>query len=158
MENKQTYVLMSGWARSGAALTGAMINTHSDASFSVDVLKCFNFCYKRYPKLNQDWDSVIPVRKAKEFPQWMIDWDGANIGKTLLGNDFDGEYNVSKKLKKYYYPMGAFFINRVSSFMKEPSMYGNNWGCYELDGDTQIDIDEPEDWLEAEKIFKTFFS
>jgi len=38
MENKQTYVLMSGWARSGAALTGAMINAHSDAAFSVDLL------------------------------------------------------------------------------------------------------------------------
>jgi CMP-N,N'-diacetyllegionaminic acid synthase len=105
---------------------------------------------------NQNWDSVITVRKAKEYPQWMIDWDGTNIGKTLLGNNFDEDYNVSQKLKKYYYPMGAFFINRVSSFMKEPSMYGNNWGCFELDGDTQVDIDEPEDWLEAEKIFKTF--
>ncbi len=105
---------------------------------------------------NQDWDSVITVRRSKEFPQWMIDWDGANIGKTLLGNDFDGDYNVSQNLKKYYYPMGAFFVNRVSSFMKKPSMYGNNWGCYELDGYTQVDIDEPEDWMEAERMLETF--
>jgi hypothetical protein len=53
MRNKTTYVLMSGWARSGAALTGAMINAHSNANFSVDILKYFNFCYKRYPDLNK---------------------------------------------------------------------------------------------------------
>ena len=102
---------------------------------------------------NQNWDSVVTVRRAKEFPQWMIDWDGVSGGKTILGNDFDGSYNVSQNLKKYYYPMGAFFINRVSPFMADPSMYGKSWGCYEIDANMQIDIDEPEDWIEAKRIF-----
>lgn len=101
---------------------------------------------------NKGWDSVITVRKAKEFPQWMIDWDGENNGKTLLGNNFDGEYNVSQNLKKYYFPMGAFFVNKVSSFLINPSMYGEKWGCYELDMNAHIDIDEPEDWIQAENI------
>jgi hypothetical protein len=54
MKNDKTYVLMSGWARSGAALTSSMINAHTEASFSVDVVKYFNFCYPRYPFLNQE--------------------------------------------------------------------------------------------------------
>ena len=109
---------------------------------------------------NKNWDSVITVRKAIEYPQWVIDWDGdiSNTGKTLLGNSFDGEYNVSQNLKKYYFPIGAFFINRVIPFMKKPSMYGEKWGCFELDGSVQVDIDEPEDLLQAEKILNRLSS
>jgi len=105
---------------------------------------------------NENWDSVITVRKALEYPQWMIDWDGnaSSTGKTLLGNNFDGEYNVSQNLKKYYFPMGSFFINKVVPFMKKPSMYGKKWGCYEMDGSMQVDIDEPEDFSQAENILK----
>ena len=51
MNNKQTYVLMSGWGRSGAGLTGCMINAHSNTSFSVDILNYINFCFKRYPEI-----------------------------------------------------------------------------------------------------------
>jgi CMP-N-acetylneuraminic acid synthetase len=101
------------------------------------------------------WDSVITVRKAKEFPQWMIDLSSDGSGKTLLGNSFDGEYNVSQNLKKYYYPMGAFFLNRVSSFLQKPSMYGNSWGCVELDPRAHVDIDDPEDLEEANRILSS---
>ena len=92
MENKQTYVLMSGWARSGAALTGAMINAHSDAAFSVDVLKYFNFCYKRYPKLNQD----VLVVMVKEMhirlkARFGIDLDMDYCLKTI-GDNMDHWY------------------------------------------------------------------
>ena len=53
MKNKQSYVLMSGWARSGSGLTGCMINAHSNTSFSVDILKYMNFCFKRYPDIDR---------------------------------------------------------------------------------------------------------
>ena len=53
MNNNQTHLFMSGWARSGNALTAAMLNANSNASFSVDVLKYVNFCYKRYPEINK---------------------------------------------------------------------------------------------------------
>lgn len=59
MSIKKTYVLMSGWARSGAALTGSMINAHSKTAFSVDIVKYFNFCYKRYPNLSKDTLTVM---------------------------------------------------------------------------------------------------
>lgn len=105
---------------------------------------------------NPSLDSVITIRKAKEHPEWVIDLDENNVGKTLLGNDFDGKYNVSQNLKKYYYPMGAFFVNRVSSFLKKPSMYGKKWGCIELNNENSLDIDNPEDWVEAEKMVRNF--
>tara|TARA_B100000795_G_scaffold260731_1_gene236873 strand:+ start:136 stop:1146 length:1011 start_codon:yes stop_codon:yes gene_type:complete len=44
---------MSGWARSGNALTAAMLNANSNISFSVDVLKYVNFCFKRYPEVDK---------------------------------------------------------------------------------------------------------
>lgn len=102
-------------------------------------------------------DSVITVRKAKEFPEWMIDMQETGEGKTLLGNDFDGKYNVSQNLKQFYYPMGAFFVNRVSSFLSKPSMYGEKWGCVELNPLENVDIDDPNDWVEAEKLAANFF-
>jgi hypothetical protein len=52
--NERTYILMSGWARSGANLSSSIINAHSEISFSVDVVKYLNFCYKRYPIIDQN--------------------------------------------------------------------------------------------------------
>ncbi|MBI3542142.1 MAG: acylneuraminate cytidylyltransferase family protein [Deltaproteobacteria bacterium] len=104
-----------------------------------------------------EWDAVVTVRKAREFPAWMIDLGPDGSGKTLLGNSFDGEYNVSQNLKRYYYPMGAFFINRVEAFLKKPSMYSERYGCVELDPSEHVDIDEPEDLKQAELVARTLF-
>jgi hypothetical protein len=65
LNNKQTYVLMSGWARSGAALTCSIINSHSEAVFSTDIVKYFTFCYRRYPKL--DKNSLIVMLKEMKL-------------------------------------------------------------------------------------------
>lgn len=102
-----------------------------------------------------DWDSVVTVRKAKEFPQWMIDFKPGDPCRTLLGNSLDGEYNVSQNLKTYYYPVGAFFINKVEPFLKNPSMYGKTWGAVELDTRFHVDIDEPEDLEIARKMISS---
>jgi CMP-N,N'-diacetyllegionaminic acid synthase len=104
---------------------------------------------------NKELDSVITVSTAKEYPQWVVDIDKNGLGNTPFGKGFDGEYNTSQNLKKYFYPLGAFFINRVVSFLKRPSMYGDKWGCYKMDVNSNIDIDEPEDFEAAKKM--TFF-
>jgi CMP-N,N'-diacetyllegionaminic acid synthase len=101
-----------------------------------------------------DWDSVVTVRRALEFPQWIIDYEEGRKCRTLLGNPLDGEYNVSQNLRRYHYPLGAFFINRVSSFLKNPSMYGRTWGAIELSANDHIDIDEPADLDYARRIVK----
>jgi CMP-N-acetylneuraminic acid synthetase len=92
-----------------------------------------------------EWDSVVTVRKASEFPQWMIEYEVDKPCRTLLGNPLDGEYNVSQNLRRYHYPLGAFFINRVARFLERPSMYGQTWGAIELSDADHVDIDEPAD-------------
>jgi CMP-N-acetylneuraminic acid synthetase len=101
-----------------------------------------------------EWDSVVTVRRATEFPQWMIDYEAGKLCRTLLGNPLDGEYNVSQNLRRYHYPLGAFFINRVAPFLARPSMYGRSWGAIELSAADHIDIDEPADLDHARKIAK----
>jgi len=101
---------------------------------------------------NEDWDSVVTVKKVKEHPQWMIDLKEDNSCETILGNNLDGDFNVSQRLKKYYYLHGAFFINRVSSFLTAPSLYGEKWGAIVVNSKNSIDIDEPEDLLLAQSM------
>ncbi len=99
-----------------------------------------------------EWDSVTTVRKATESPHWMIDMADDHSCKTILGNVLDGEYNVSQNLKQFYYPMGAFFINRADRFLKNPSLYGKAWGAIELSPEKHIDIDTPEEFELAKKM------
>ena len=92
INSKTTYVMMSGWARSGAALTGAMINAHSKATLSVDILKYFNFCYKRYPNLDKDTLLVM----LKEMHTRL---------KARFGIDLDIEYclrTIGNKLNHWF--------------------------------------------------------
>jgi CMP-N-acetylneuraminic acid synthetase len=99
-----------------------------------------------------EWDSVVTVRKASEFPEWMIEYEANKPCRTLLGNPLDGEYNVSQNLRRYHYPLGAFFINRVAPFLERPSMYGQTWGAIELSAADHVDIDEPADLELARKL------
>ena len=90
-----------------------------------------------------------------ESPHWMIDMADDQSCQTILGNVLDGEYNVSQNLKQFYYPMGAFFINRADRFLNNPSLYGNAWGAIELSTEKHIDIDTPEEFELAKKILNT---
>ena len=105
-----------------------------------------------------EWDSVVTVRKAVEFPHWMIDMANDRSCQTIMGNVMDGEYNVSQNLKQYYYPLGAFFINRVDRFLKNPSLYGETWGAIELSSEEHIDIDTPEEFEIAKKMSRAIDS
>mgnify|MGYP006177192765 CR=1 FL=1 len=53
-QDKTSYVMMACGFRSGAALTSSIINSHSEASFSVDIIKYWNYCFGRYPELNRE--------------------------------------------------------------------------------------------------------
>ena len=101
---------------------------------------------------NSEWDSVTTIRRAVEHPEWMLKRDPQS-GEvvTLLGNSLDGEYNVSQNLKAYYYPSGAFWINRIARFIAKSSLYGDRWGAVVLDPEDSIDIDWPEDLAAADK-------
>jgi len=99
------------------------------------------------------WDSVTTVRRSREHPEWMLVLD-VNDGevRTLLGNPLDGEYNVSQNLKPFYYPTGAFWINRITRFLQHPSLYGARWGAVVQQPEEGVDIDLPEDLERANAI------
>ncbi|MEM6883895.1 MAG: hypothetical protein AAF571_02610, partial [Verrucomicrobiota bacterium] len=100
-----------------------------------------------------NWDAVTLVRKAQEFPEWMLrrDEDSGEMS-TVLGNSLDGEYNVSQNLPSVYYPCGAFWLNRVNSLLQQPSLYGRRWGGVIVSPELVVDIDEPEDLATARKM------
>jgi CMP-N-acetylneuraminic acid synthetase len=105
-----------------------------------------------------EWDSVATVRKAAEFPHWMIDMADDQSCQTIMVNVLYGEYNVSQNLKQHYYPLGAFFIIRVDRFLKNPSHYGKAWGAIELSAEKNIDIDTPEEFEMAKKMSRVIDS
>ncbi len=104
----------------------------------------------RLMEANPEWDAATMIRKAREFPEWMLRRD-AETGEmsTVLGNPLDGEYNVSQNLPEVFYPAGAFWLNRVERFLESPSLYGRRWGGVPVDPESMVDIDEPEDLAEA---------
>ncbi len=83
----------------------------------------------------------------------MIDYSPDEPCSKVLGNPLEGKDNVSQNLKLRYYPLGAFFINRVEPFMKSPSMYGRIWGAIELNPERHVDIDDPEELEAARRIY-----
>jgi len=89
-----------------------------------------------------DWDSVTAVRSAAEHPEWILREDPkSGQMQTIFGNRLDGKYNVSQNLDQFYYPTGAFWINRTANFLAEPSLYGNRWGAIRIEAKAALDID-----------------
>jgi CMP-N-acetylneuraminic acid synthetase len=108
----------------------------------------------RLLKAQPEWTAITTVRKAAEYPEWMIRVDDQSEAHTVLGNPLDGAYNVSQNLPAAYYPTGAFWINRVEPFLEQPSLYGRRWGALVVAGDAAIDIDWPEDLERAEQLLQ----
>jgi CMP-N-acetylneuraminic acid synthetase len=102
---------------------------------------------------NPDWDGVTAVRSAHEHPEWILQED-PNSGRmeTIFGNPLDGKYNVSQNLGRFYYPTGAFWINRTASFLDSPSLYGKKWGAIRIEKAVAMDIDTAEQLELAQEI------
>lgn len=99
-------------------------------------------------------NSVITVREAKEHIEWMMQVDNNGYGNTVLGNPLNGKFNTSQNLEKLWYLMGAFFINRVSAFTSQNSMYAEPYYCIKMKSKENIDIDTPEDFQAAIEVLK----
>jgi len=96
-----------------------------------------------------EWESVVTVRRASEFPEWMLrQEESSGLYRTVLGNPLNGKYNVSQNLEPVYYPAGAFYINRVDALHHNQDLYGKRFGAVTLTH-KQLDIDTPEDLAQA---------
>ena len=104
-------------------------------------------------RANSDWDGITAVRTTTEHPEWILRRDSASgCMETIFGNPLDGKYNVSQNLGCFYYPTGAFWINRVPNFLARPTLYGDRWGAIEVEGRAMIDIDTAEQLDLAERM------
>jgi CMP-N-acetylneuraminic acid synthetase len=100
-----------------------------------------------------DWDGVTAVRSAIEHPEWVLRKDPESSRmETIFGNPLDGKYNVSQNLDQFYYPTGAFWINRAASFLARPSLYGKRWGAIALEISDALDIDTADQLQRAQEI------
>jgi CMP-N,N'-diacetyllegionaminic acid synthase len=98
---------------------------------------------------NSEINSVITVREATEHAEWILRVDKNGNGNTILGNPLNGKFNTSQNLEKFWYLMGAFFINRVSAFKNQNSMYSEPFYCIKMNQEENVDIDTPEDFKKA---------
>jgi N-acylneuraminate cytidylyltransferase len=100
------------------------------------------------------WDAVTAVRATEEHPEWMLRRN-LETGRmeTIFGNPLDGKYNVSQNLDRFYYPTGAFWINRVAAFQANPSLYGACWGAIKVDPKSMVDIDTAAQLQKAAELF-----
>jgi CMP-N-acetylneuraminic acid synthetase len=104
-------------------------------------------------RANADWDSVTAVRAAAEHPEWILRRE-TNSGRmeTILGNSLDGKNNISQNLGRFYYPTGAFWINRAKKFLQSPALYGERWGAIEMETRAMVDIDTAAQLAFAERM------
>lgn len=104
-------------------------------------------------RANPDWDGVTAVRATTEHPEWILRKDAASGRmETIFGNPLDGKYNVSQNLERFYYPTGAFWINRAPNFLARPTLYGERWGAIEIETRAMVDIDTAEQLALAERL------
>lgn len=95
--------------------------------------------------LDGSYDSLLSVVLFKRFI-----WDQSN--KPL-------NYNPAKRPRRqdmdnYYCENGALYAFGVKSFVEQGSRLFGEIGAIEMPEDTLVEIDEPRDWIIAEKLFK----
>ncbi len=99
-------------------------------------------------------DSVIALGEVEGHHNchWQIKID--EKGKALLadGSPWSSVIRRRQDLPKTYFRNGAFYLFKTDLlFAPEPSLYGNDVRGYILAPEYSIDIDSPEDWINAEK-------
>ncbi|MCL2072878.1 MAG: N-acylneuraminate cytidylyltransferase [Marinilabiliaceae bacterium] len=91
------------------------------------------------------YDSLLTCVRYKRF-FWNADGTSKNYDfkNRPRRQDFDGEIMEN----------GAFYINSVGNIIKSGNRLSGKIGIYEMPEYTAIEIDEEEDWIVAEKIFR----
>ena len=94
---------------------------------------------------SQKYDSLLTCVRFKRF-LWNEDGTSKNYDfkSRPRRQDFDGELMEN----------GAFYINTVGNIIKSGNRLSGNIGIYEMPEYTAIEIDEEDDWIVAEKIFR----
>ncbi|MFA6294946.1 MAG: acylneuraminate cytidylyltransferase family protein [Candidatus Paceibacterota bacterium] len=98
--------------------------------------------------LDKKYDSLLTGVKLKKF-FWTIDGKPLNYDymNRPMRQNFDGVVNEN----------GAFYITRNKTLKKYRNRLSGKIGLYLMSPEKYIDIDKPEDWIEAEKMLKSMY-
>ena len=100
-DNKK-YLFLAGGSRSGSALTGVILNAHSQISFSTDVVKYCGFAINRFPKVNKsNLNHLIEEFKLRLDIRFDIKFD-AKMCLELINEDFSHESIYRAFMKSIY--------------------------------------------------------
>jgi len=99
-----------------------------------------------------NFDSLVSVREvpADYNPHWTFEAENDSL-KIATGEK--EIINRRQELPKAYHRDGAIYLTRTEVLMEKHSLYGKNIGFIDTTGDPYVNIDTPEDWEEAERIF-----
>jgi CMP-N-acetylneuraminic acid synthetase len=101
-------------------------------------------------------DTVISVRKVREFPQWMFKGEEENGVLALKAYEtvkLSGENLVSQSLPTLWYPTGSVYVMTYETVM-DGLIFGRKIYGFETPMETSIDIETEDDLLFAEFILK----
>lgn len=112
--------------------------------------------------LSNNTDSVVSVSEvpAGYSPYWQFQLASSECRLTLFtGAPVKNVIKRRQDLPKTYVRNSAFYIFKPSLlFEEEPSFYGENVKGYVMKNKYSVDIDTPDDWLEAENKLKSVLS
>lgn len=101
------------------------------------------------------YDSLISVRKMPdEFnPHWVFEEKNGSLQIAT------GESEIIARrqdLPTTYFRDGSIYITKTDIILDKNSFYGSKLGFIETSNPLHVNIDTPEDWLEAEELSKLY--
>jgi len=102
-----------------------------------------------------DYDSLVSVRKVPDEynPHWVFEEKDGNL---QLATKEGSIITRRQELPNVYFRDGAIYLTKVEVIKKELSLYGKKIGFVETSNQLYVNIDTPQDWIEAEKLSKLY--
>lgn len=102
-----------------------------------------------------NFDSLVSVRKVPDEynPHWVFEEKDGNL---QLATKEENIITRRQELPKAYFRDGAIYLTKVEVIINELSLYGKKIGFVETSNELYVNIDTPEDWIEAEKLSKFY--
>lgn len=101
-----------------------------------------------------NFDSLLSVRvvPAEFNPHWTFE---QKDGKLEIATGEKTIISRRQDLPKAYHRDGAIYITKTTVLLEQNSLYGNYIGYIDTSGSPYVNIDDPEDWEEAERLLKS---
>jgi len=114
--------------------------------------------------------ATSPLTSSEDFEKALVDYK-SSVNDSVLScvrqkrfiwnkNGTPNNYDYKNRPRRqdfdgYLIENGAFYINRVGNILKDKNRLSGKIGIFEMPEYTAIEIDEPEDWIIAEKLMQS---